>query len=161
MNDPGSLTFVLPNDQWTVADPEQTEAAGAAFLAFRAGSSPGFVTNITVTGQQVEAEVALEEVADATLADLSGTASAVTLERREPYGTDSNPGLIQLASFELEVDGDTLQLEQCQVLLKATNHGEGPVREMIYLVSLTATKSDVRDAVPDFQSFLRTIVVAS
>lgn len=159
MTEAGTLHFQLPNDQWQAAGPDQTAAAGAAYLAYRGGTDIAFVTNITVTGQALDEEVSLEALADASFADLESSSLSAVLDRRDEYGSGDNPGLIQLTTFTIQSGGQPLELQQCQVFLEARNQTAGNVAALLYLVALTGLKDEVRAAVPEFQEFLRTIEV--
>ena len=113
-----------------------------------------------MTGQQLTVDVSLESVAEAALADLRSRALEVSLVRREPYGSADDPGLLQLVSLVLEVEGTRLELQQLQVFVPAHNHGDGPVETILYLVSLTGLRDQVQDASGDFETFLRSITVS-
>ncbi|MBE9375658.1 hypothetical protein IQ251_14490 [Saccharopolyspora sp. HNM0983] len=152
-----SLEFGVPSG-WNPARPEAVGATGAAFVALHAASEgPGFTTNITMDELQ-RAESTLAEVADESLDNLHRASRQVSLSNRSEFGADEAPGLTQIIRVTAEVDGEDLDLVQCQVYLQLQD-ARDPRQRAIVRVVLTAREEDFDAVLPDFQEFVGTVRV--
>lgn len=152
-----ALEFRLPAG-WNPARPDAVGATGADFVAMHVPSEgPGFTTNITMDQQQ-RADATLVEVADESLDKLHGAAHRVTLSNRTEFGNAEAPGLTQVIRTAAPVEGDVLELVQCQVYLAMQDTRDPRQRAIVRLV-LTAREGDFESVLPDFQEFVGTVRV--
>lgn len=147
---PVPLEFKLPPG-WGSAPPDEVGAQGSAFVALHPASADNFVANITISGQ-VRSDP-LETVADESIARLKAS-SAVKVTDRKQTGRSDAPGLAQVLRLHTKIDGVERELVQYQVYLGMSgSDGQSAVIELM----LTATPKQLGGAVPDFQSFVKTV----
>ncbi|MHA6798016.1 hypothetical protein [Bounagaea algeriensis] len=152
---PVSLEFHLP-EGWKPARPDAVGAPGAAFVALHAASEgPGFTTNITMDEQQRD-DATLAEVADESLTSLHRSSQRVSLSHRSEFGSEDAPGLTQILRVAAQVEGETLELVQCQVYLLMRDVHDRHRQAVVRLV-LTATSGVFDTVLPDFQEFVGSV----
>lgn len=146
---PVRIEFTLP-DGWQAAPPDEVGAPGVAFVALRpapAGSTNGFVTNLTIAGELRDPAVRLATLADESVHRVETVAESVRVRDR----ADSGPAMTQVLDIEM---GEGKRLVQCQVYLPVDDvHDRRTVLELV----LTCTPEQLDDASPDFQRFVATV----
>jgi hypothetical protein len=149
---PTPIEFRLPDD-WRPAPPDEVGAPGAAFVALIPNPDDGFTANVTIDGEYRPDATPLTSFADSSVETLRGAARTVTVLDRTEVGSILAPALTQTLRL---TDQDERQLVQSQVYLSMLDADDPAKRAVIRLV-LTATASQVRFVLPDFQWFVSTV----
>ncbi|MEU6642740.1 hypothetical protein ABZ863_09325 [Saccharomonospora sp. NPDC046836] len=151
---PVPIEFSLP-EGWRAAPPDEVGAPGVAFAALAPGQVEGFIGNITISGDYRDDHADLPAIADESVDRLERSA-VVHVADRTLVGTEQAPGLTQRLDIATTVNGNPVDLVQCQVYLELRDVAE-PRRRVIVELALTSTRGDFGGLVGDFQEFVRGI----
>jgi hypothetical protein len=152
---PVPIEFTLP-EQWRPADPDQVDAADAAFVALRPEPVSDFVANITISGELDASAKPLTAFADESLERLREKAPDVTLTKRTEVGSEQAPGLTQVTALTTDVNGTPRSLVQIHVFL-AMPDGDDPAKRAIIELVLTSAEDEVAAVVGDFRDFVGSV----
>jgi hypothetical protein len=148
---PVRIEFSLP-EGWTAAPPDEVGAPNAAFVALHPPAHDGFTTNITISGDYRDDVVELATVAEESVARLTKSVGGVRVVTR----TAVDDGYTQTLEIKSTIEGQSLDLLQCQAYLSMHDVEEPSKRAIIDLV-LTTTADRFDEFVKDFQYFVRTV----
>lgn len=154
---PVPIEFSLP-DGWRAAPPDEVGAPGVAFVALAPGQVEGFIANITISGDRRDDDADLPTIADESVDRLTQRGT-VHVADRKPVGGDGAPGLTQRLDVATTIDGEPVDLAQCQVYLELRDVTE-PSRRAILELALTSKREDFDGLVRDFEAFVRSIRAA-
>jgi hypothetical protein len=155
---PTPIAFRLP-ENWRPVSPDDVDAVGAAFVAMLPDPDRGFTANVTIDGEYRPDAAPLTSMADKSLqtlrAALADPGDVAVLYRSE-VGSVQSPALTQTLHITTPFDGAEIDVLQSQVYLSMLDSKDPSRRAVIRLV-LTATTSQHRAALPDFQWLVSTV----
>ncbi|MGH3757592.1 hypothetical protein [Actinophytocola sp.] len=152
---PFPIEFTLPAG-WKAVDPAGAGAPDVAFVAVRPGSDEGLTANITLAGEYRTDDVSLEQLAEDSVERLRADGADVTVTRLADFGTEYVPGLAQMLFLVTDLAGARRRLVQSQVYLAMVDRA-GSGKRAVLRLALTATKTQLPAAEPEFREFVGSI----
>src|SRR3954451_19826007 len=112
---PVPISFRLPNEHWSRADPDALGVTNAAFLAVREGYEGDYAPTLTISGGLRTDEASMDDIGDEAVSVFAQQATQVELESRRSYGSSEAPGLLQVVAGTLLFEERTFDLRQAHV----------------------------------------------
>lgn len=154
---PVPVTFELPNERWRPVEPASIGVVNVAFAAVREGEDDsGFTPVLTISGGVRDDSLALEEIADESLAVLAAQCEDVELIQRRSHGDAAAPGLTQLMGCTAVVDDQRYDVRQGQAIAAYVDVTDPGLRA-VHLYTVTCTYAQLPVVGREFQEFMETL----
>src|SRR3954468_23960810 len=98
---PVPISFRLPNELWSPADPDALGVTNAAFLAVRDEGEGDYAPTITISGGLRTDAASMDDIGDEAVSVFAQQAAEVELVTRQGYGSPEAPGLLQVVAGTL------------------------------------------------------------
>lgn len=125
----------------------------AAFVAVHPPTRARFTANMTADGEVRQDDADLRAVADEVFEPIRRNAESATISAEIDTGSTGAPGLTRMIEVCFDVDGQPLDVVQCQVFVTAPDVHD-PHRRAILRFAFTATPEQVRILASDFEEFV-------